>query len=152
MLKLVGICKSIGSRISWFEPSFASLSFSSFPWVPMWPLTQEKVVFANLHFSRNTAFLKRAALSIFIHPRTSQFCRCSVSPSITYLKSEMISRGQKWGTFCITIMTAASSPVWLDCLLLGTLKAVFLGSFGPNQMPPPHLALSFPLFMQALSV
>ena len=70
---------------------------------------------------------------------------------MTYLESDTISNGKKWGAFCIAIIVAASSLTWLDCSSPGTLKASLLGSPGPNQTSPPQLAFSFPLLMQAPS-
>ena len=87
-----------------------------------------------------------------IQPWSSQFGRCEVSPSITYLVSHMISSREKWEVVWIAVMTAVISPTWLDWLSPGTLIAWFCGSLFPDQMPAPQATFAFPLLKHAPSV
>ena len=68
------------------------------------------------------------------------------------MESNTICRGWKCGVFCNATITVASSPVWLDYYSSGTLRAIFLGSFGLNQAPSPLWAFFFPLFIYKPSV
>ena len=47
---------------------------------------------------------------------------------------------------------AASSPIWFDCWVPGTLTTLFLGSFSPNQIPLPQVASSLLFLLQLPSV
>ncbi len=147
-----GISRLSSSDTSFCAPSFTSLSLSSFPSIPLCPFTHLKDVLADLFFSRYAAFLNSAVLSIPIHPWSSHFLRFWVSPFMTYIESDAISRGMKCGVFCRAAITAASSPIWFDWSVPGILSAVFRGSFRPNHTPPPLLAFSFPLSVQDPSV
>ena len=92
-----GISRSSMSGIALVAPLFASLSLSSFPIVPLWPLTHCRVVLAEWCLSKWIVFRKSWAFFIFIHPSFSQVSRCVIRPSITYLESETILRGQNLG-------------------------------------------------------
>ena len=52
----------------------------------------------------------------------------------------------------ITAMIATSSPTWFDWDGPGTFMALFCSSAGPNQIPLPLCAFSFPLLKHAPSV
>jgi hypothetical protein len=102
--------------------------------------------------SRKAARLKRSAFLIPIQPLSSQVCRYVVRPSIAYLESDMIVRGQNFGKESMAAMMAAISPTWLDWWGPGMRNAAFFAWFGAIQMPLPHRASCFPLLLHAPSV
>ncbi len=106
----------------------------------------------DLLFSRYAACLKNSTFSTPIQPLSSHLLKCCVRPSITYLKSDIMVSGQKFGKELIASITAMISPTWLDCLIPGTLMAAFLPWFDLIQMLLPHLAFAFPLFQHAPSM
>jgi hypothetical protein len=133
-------------------PSLASRLLSSFPRTPSCPLTHWKSVVAMRLRSRNAALLKRGAFLMPIQPLFSQEGRCVVRPSMAYLESDIIVKGQNFGTDAAATMIAAISPTWFDCQGPGTRIEAFRSWLGPIQTPLPHRAFSCPLFMQAPSV
>src|SRR5260221_6146867 len=147
-----GMSRSRISTWSLFAPCLAKRSLSSFPMVPLCPLTHCRAVLAALFLIKCMAFLKRGAFFIAIHPSFSHVSRCVVSPSITYFESVMIFRGWRGSATFSAAITAAISPTWLDCASPGTRIAWFLWSPGPNHIPLPHLASFFPFFRHAPSV
>src|SRR5258708_27003548 len=91
-LNSVGILRSSSTFLSLSAPSFANLLLSSFPGVPLWPLTHVKVVLADLLLSRCAAFLNRLVFFFSVQPWSSHFARCLVRLSMMYLKSDPLSR------------------------------------------------------------
>src|ERR1700722_3551578 len=151
-LKFSGRARSRCSIAGFIAPSAASLSASSFPSSPLWPLTHWKAVWLFLILSQAAVVLKSLWFVTPIQPLSSHSSRRSVSPSITYLESLLISRGTCVGVFFATCRTAYSSPVWLLWSGPGTLRALLPGSLCPYQTPLPAWAFSSPFFMQEPSV
>lgn len=96
--------------------------------------------------------LNISALSIPIHPVSSQVLRWVVIPWMMYLESVIIFIGVIGLMVCRVTSTAASSPIWLDCLSPGTLIALFTGLSSLTQIPLPQVALYFPLSLHDPSV
>ena len=148
----LGISRDRESVFGLFAPSLVRRSLSSFPRVPLWPLTHWKSVVAVRLRSRKAALLNRSAFLMPIQPLSSHVCRCVVRPSIAYLESDIIVRGQKLGKESMAAIMAASSPTWLDWWGPGIRIAAFLVWLGPIQMPLPHWASNFPLLLHVPSV
>ena len=110
----LGISRCRMSAFGLFVPSLARRSLSSFPWVPLWPLTHWKSVVTMRLRRRKAAHLNRSAFLTPIQPLSSQVCKCVVRPSMAYLESDIIVRGQNFGKESMATMMAASSPTWLD--------------------------------------
>jgi hypothetical protein len=71
----LGISRFSLSASHLLAPCFARRLLSSFPWMPLWPLTHCRVVFAAWYHNRWADFLKKGAFFIPIHPSSSQVCR-----------------------------------------------------------------------------
>ena len=145
----IGTSRGRTSGMFLIAPSFASLSLSSLPRSPLWPLTHLKKVGAVRLLSEYAAVLNRFAFLMPIHPLFSQFFRCFVRPSMTYFESVIIIRGQKVGIVVAALITAAISPTWFDCSGPGTRMALLNGLLGLTHIPPPQYAFAFPLLKQA---
>src|SRR3984957_14579560 len=139
-LKFSGRARSRCSIAGFIAPSAASLSASSFPSSPLWPLTHWKAVWLFLILSQAAVVLKSLWFVTPIQPLSSHSSRRSVSPSITYLELLLISRRTCVGVFFATCRTAYSSPVWLLWSGPGTLRALLPGSLCPYQTPLPAWA------------
>lgn len=69
-----------------------------------------------------------------------------------YLKSDMISRGQKVGVVDRAKIIVIISPAWLDWSSPGIFIALFFWLLGLNHTLLPLLEFCFPLFVQVPSV
>jgi len=96
--------------------------------------------------------LKKHLLAMPIHLQSSQVSRWEVSPFITYRESVTILTGVHVLMDCSATSTTAISPTWLDCSGPRIFIAQFSGWFSSIHIPLPHVAFSFPLFMQEPSI
>ena len=152
MSNLMGMLRLMWSSLFFCAPSFTSLSLPSFPLSLLQPLTHLKVVGAVWVLRRCAAFWKSRAFFMPIQPQFSQVPRCVVKPFMMYFESVDILSGQKGGVAFIAVITATSSPIWLDWGSPRTLIVWFLLSSKLYQIPLLHCASFFPLLKHALSV
>ncbi len=94
-----------------FIPCVASLSASSFPSLLLWPLVHFMTVLPFRCLILSIASQNHSLLLISVHPRSSQFGKFFVRPSIAYLESVVIRRLVSDGVSSTAFIIAYSSPV-----------------------------------------
>ncbi len=145
----LGISRSSASLCSFSAPCLANRSLCLLPRFSAWPLIHLKLVTVDLFLSRYAAFLKKGAFLTSVQPLSSQSPRWDVRPLMAYIKSIAIIIDWYLGIFSAAVIIAQISPIWFDCEVPGTLRAVFLWSFWPNQTLLLQIAFPFPLLKQA---
>lgn len=143
-----------GSRSgrSFCAPSPASLSASSFPLMPLCPLTHMICVVLLLYLIHAVIDLKSLACFEYSQPWSSHLFRLLVRPDTAYIESVLMIRARSFGIDLIAWRIACSSPDWFDCSGSGILKPMLRLSFSPNQTPPPAWAFVSPLLEHDPSV
>src|SRR5258708_1621418 len=133
-------------KLSRLVPSLASLSASAFPKMPEWPLTHLKVVQPICLLRAFTMGHMRLAWAEFAKSELVRYSRSLQRVFIAHWESVLMWRWLVFGVSVRALWIASSSPVLLDWdMFFPTGVALFLGSFGPNQMPIPAWVLVLPL-------
>ena len=89
--KCSGTDRSISSAVGLLAPSLASLSASSFPWVPLWPFTHLKWVGALLRRSWYAVAFIHVAFGTFVQPESSSL----VSEWLSGVSSSIVTSDYK---------------------------------------------------------